>query len=96
MNANDINPDNPIDLPPSAYHLGRDGEGHDHYHDAQSHRVWVIRDGQLVHERDIGQHIREWVEHIHDQHGWEELNLDERGPFAGLADDLRDQFRGVA
>ncbi|QHS17949.1 hypothetical protein GWK26_12760 [haloarchaeon 3A1-DGR] len=62
------------DLPTSAYHLGRDADGRDHYHDPMSTHVWVARDGDIVHETDLEQRsIVLWVQFVDEEcGGWAE------------------------
>lgn len=79
-----------VDLPHDAYRLGVDATGREHWHSAYEHHLWVLRDGDLVHEREVHD-IVQWVLFVdEDLEGWQEREpVEETNGLASLADDLR-------
>lgn len=77
-----------LELPSSAYHLGRDALGRDHYHDPMSGTVWAARGDEIVYETDLGSRsIVDWVLFVQDDvdGGWEQRQRVEK---TGGLDDM--------
>ena len=80
-----------IDLPSSAYRLGIDEAGREHYHDPMTQHIWVVRDGDCVHETDLdGRSVVEWVLFVDaESAGWTERQpVEESGGLGGLVEDV--------
>ena len=82
-------PTDGIGLPHDAYRLGVDAAGREHWHSPWEDRVWVLRDGDLVHERDVYDIVR-WVLFIEQElSGWEAHEpVAETDGLRGLVDDI--------
>jgi len=79
------------DLPSSAYRLGVDASGDEHYHDPMSQHVWVIDDGDVVHETDLdGRSVVEWVLFVEEQlAGWTDRQpVEEAGGLGNVVEDV--------
>jgi len=79
------------DLPTSAYRLGIDEAGREHYHDPMSQHIWVFRDGEAVHEEDLdGLSVVDWVLFIDEQlAGWTDRQpVEEAGGLGGIVEDV--------
>jgi hypothetical protein len=79
------------DLPTSAYRLGIDEAGREHYHDPMSQHIWVFRDGDIVHEHDLeGRSVVEWVLFVDAEHeGWTDRQpVEEAGGLGSIVADV--------
>lgn len=85
MNDNNVTEVEGIDLPSSAYHLGVDEAGRDHYHDPMSARVWAARGDDVVHTTSLGERtIVDWVLFVDEDCGWDDRQDVELGLGTGL------------
>jgi hypothetical protein len=80
------------ELPPRAYHLGTDCDGREHYHSAFDATVWVVRDGELVHKRDLERSVVHWVTFVAEEVcGWAEREpVEESNGLAGIVADVEE------
>jgi len=77
-----------IDLPTDAFRVGIDESDRQHWYSPMTHRVWVVRDGDVIHERSIAS-IADWVLEYERQLGsWQERDPVETTD--GLASFVRD------
>ncbi|GAB6863296.1 hypothetical protein ACFR97_10350 [Haloplanus litoreus] len=79
------------DLPSSAYRLGIDTAGREHYHDPMTQHIWVARDSDVVHERDLdGRSVVAWVLFVDEKlAGWAERHpVEEAGGLESIVEDV--------
>lgn len=86
-----------IDLPSDAFRAGVDESGREHWYSTHAHHVWVVRDGRIVHERDVGS-IADWVLEYEEQLGsWERRQpVEETDGLASFVRDLATHTEGRA
>jgi hypothetical protein len=83
------------DLPRTAYRLGIDEAGREHFHDPMSQHIWVLRDGECVHETSHeGRSVVSWVLFVEeDLGGWAERHpVEEAGGLGSIVADVADQL----
>lgn len=82
MNVSDPELPETVELPDNAFHLGRDGEGADHYA-TTDRRVFVVRhdaDGDVLEREETiaPKSLQEWMDYVRDRRGWLVEKYDDR------------------
>lgn len=80
-------------------YVGTDGDGADHYHAPYEGRVWVVQDGEIVHEEDLaGRPIDHWIDYVRSERGaWIECHYHDTfeeaflAAISGFAAELREE-----